>query len=442
MPLFLRSGHLVSCAALLVAALSFAESAAAQGPIIGNIEGAEFRPYPIAVPDFRVPPNSAADLQRDAAVLTQVLRKDLDFSSVFKVLDPKSFIDTDGIVLAQVKWEDWLNVGADGLVKAMVRASGDELSVEVHAYQVAAQREGLNKTFKGKRSELRRLAHQIADDVYRYYTQEPGVFQTRIAVVKKIGGEKHIVLMDFDGENQTQLTKGGGLNLLPSFSPDGSAILFTSYRYDNPDLFEMPLTGGEPKRVSNRPGLNTGGRISPDGSKIVLTLSQDGNSEIYLIDRQGQLLKRLTQAWGIDTSPTWSPDGRRIAFVSSRAGNPHIYIMDADGSNQKRLTFQGNYNQTPSFSPRGNLIAFTARDEFNRFDIFTFNVETGQIARITQDQGNNEDPSFSPNGRLLVFTSTRTGSRQVWITNLDGTHQRQLTAGGDHTSPAWGPFRR
>ncbi len=415
-------------------------AALAEGPIIGNIEGAEFRPYPIAVPDFRVPANSEPAHERDALLLAQVVRHDLDLSSVFKVLDPKSFIDTDGVLLTQVKWEDWLNVGADGLVKATVKPAGDDVIVELHAYQVAAQREGVNKSIKGKKSDLRRLAHQVADEVYRYFTQEPGIFQTKIAAVKKLGGEKHVVVMDFDGENVTQITKGGGLNLLPSWSPDGGTLLFTSYRYDNPDLFEVSLNGGASKRLSNRPGLNTGGRISPDGSKIALTLSQDGNSEVYLLGRDGTLLQRLTTAWGIDTSPSWSPDGRRIAFVSSRAGNPHLYIMNADGSGQKRLTFQGNYNQTPNFSPRGNLIAFTARDEFNRFDIFTFNVESGDIVRLTQDQGNNEDPSFSANGRLIVFTSTRNGGRQIWLTNLDGTHQRQITAGGDHTSPTFGPF--
>lgn len=430
---------------LFVLVLLFAHmprAAVAEGPIIGNVEGAEFRPYPIAIPDFRVPPGSEGAHERDALLLTQVLRSDLELSGVFKVLDPKAFINTDGIVLAQVKWEDWQNVGADGLLKSMVRAKGDELVVELHGYEVAAQREGLNKTFTGKKADVRRLAHQIADEVYRHYTQEPGVFQTRIAAVKKVGGEKHVVVMDIDGENLAQVTKGGGLNLLPAWSPDGAALLFTSYRYDNPDLFETPIGGGEPKRLSNRPGLNTGGRVSPDGSKIALTLSQDGNSEIYLLDRKGNLIERLTKAWGIDTSPSWSPDGRRIAFVSSRAGNPHLYIMDANGGNQKRLTFQGTYNQTPNFSPRGTLIAFTARDEFNRFDIFTFNVESGQIVRLTQDQGNNEDPSFAPNGRLIVFTSTRTGSRQLWLTNLDGTHQKQITAGGDHSSPSWGPFKK
>jgi TolB protein len=430
----------LTSALVSLALFAAATPALGQGPIIGDIEGAEFRPYPIAIANFRAPAGAAAALERDASVLAKIVRDDLDLSGVFKVLDKKSFIDTDGVTLNTIKWDDWLNVGADGLVKAMVTESGATLKVELHGYEVAAQREGLKQTFTGKKEDLRALAHEIADAVYRYYTAEPGVFRTKLCAVKKVSGEKHVVVMDIDGQNTRQVTRGGGLNLLPSFSPDGSKLVFTSYRYDNPDLFEVSVAGGEAKRLSNRPGLNTGGRVSPDGSRIALTLSQDGNSEVYLLDRSGALKRRLTKAWGIDTSPSWSPDGKTIAFVSSRAGNPHLYLMGADGSGQKRLTFQGTYNQTPNFSPRGDLLAFTARDEFNRFDIFTFELATGKVTRLTQDQGNNEDPWFAPNGRLVVFTSTRNKGRQLWITNLDGTHQRQITAGGDHSSPCWGPF--
>ncbi len=52
----------------------------------------------------------------------------------------------------------------------------------------------------------------------------------------------------------------------------------------------------------------------------------------------------------------------------------------------KRITFQGNYNQTPDWSPRGDLIAFTARDERNAFDLFTIDVDTGKVNRLTQDR--------------------------------------------------------
>jgi TolB protein len=423
---------------LCLVAVTLAIPAAAQDPIIGNIEGAEFRPYPIAVPKFRGEGEGAKLGDR----LAEVIRDDLDLSGVFKVLDPKSFIDTDGVTKDAVKFQDWLNVGADGLVKAQVKRAGKSWSVEVHAYEVARKVQGFTKTYTLDGDKERRLAHAIADDLYEHYTGEPGIFQTKIAVVRKTGGSKHLFVLDFDGENAYQVTRSGSLNLLPAWSPTGGSLVFTSYRYDNPDLFEINLGTRQVSRLSNRPGLNTGGRVSPDNSKIALTLSRDGNSEVYVLDRRGGLHKRLTKSWGIDTSPAWAPDGKKLAFVSSRARHPHIYVMNADGSNQRRLTFEGTYNQTPSFSPRGDIIAFTGRDEYNRFDIFLFYVKTGEIKRVTQGQGNNEDPSFSPNGRLLTFTSTRKGGRQIWISNLEGTHQRQITRGGQHSTPAWGPFRK
>jgi TolB protein len=422
--------------------VAFATPGLAQDrPIIGDIEGAEFRPFPIAVPDLRAGPGADA-LRPTGVLITKTIRDDLDLSAVFRVLDPRSFIDTDGVVISTVKFDDWLNVGADGLVKGTLKADGADMAIEIHAYEVASQREGFTKSYKTTKENARDTAHLIADDLYRHYTREPGVFRTKIAAVRKGGGSKHVIVLDFDGKRDRQLTTDGSLNLLPSWTSDGSAILYTSYRYDNPDLFEISSVGSKSRRVSAQPGLNTGGKASPDGKKIALTLSKDGNSEIYLLDRNGTMLSRLTNSWGIDTSPEWSPDGTRIAFVSSRAGNPHIYIMNADGSGQERLTFQGTYNQTPSFSPRGTHIAFTARDERNRFDIFLYDIEKKEISRITQDQGNNEDPTFSPNGRLVAFVSDRSGSRQVWLTNLDGTRQRMITNGGEWSSPAWGPLPR
>jgi TolB protein len=128
--------------------------------------------------------------------------------------------------------------------------------------------------------------------------------------------------------------------------------------------------------------------------------------------------------------------------VSSRGGHPDLYLMDAGGGGAKRLTFKGDYNQTPAFSPRGTHIAFTARDERNVFDIFVLNLKTNELKRITQGQGNNEEPSFSPNGRLIVFTTTRNKTRQLVISNLDGTKQTVLPGGGDFASPAWGPLPR
>ena len=425
----------------LLCVATVAVEANAEGPIVGEVEGGEFRPFPLAVTKMRL--SGGSDVQRaNADLLIRVVRSDLEMSGAFQLLDEKSFIDSDVVGPAAVKFPDWQTVGAQGLVKTALTLNGKDLSIEFHAYEVAAQKEVGNKTILGNVDDVRGLAHSISDEIFRSFTGEPGAFRTKIAVVKKVQGEKHVFVIDVDGEGARQITNDGGLNLLPGWSPDGKSLLYTSYRYDNPDLFEKALGGGDPRPVSRRVGLNTGGRVSPDGNKIAVTLSQDGNSELYLLDRAGNVVKRLTNQWGIDTSPSWSPDASQITFVSSRGGHPDLYLMDVASGSSKRITFKGDYNQTPSFSPRGTHIAFTARDERNAFDIFVLNIKTGEVKRVTQNQGNNEEPSFSPNGRLLVFTTTRNKTRQLVISNVDGSHQTVLPSMGDHTSPAWGPFVR
>lgn len=426
---------------MLLSVNAFAVEAHAQGPIVGDVEGGELRAFPLAVPDTRLAATSQ-DKKGDAELLSQVMRGDLEMSGAFQLLDKKSFIDTDGLDTADVRFGDWRNVSAQGLVKTRLTLQGSDYLVDVYVYEVASGKQVLKKTLTLPSADVRSAGHAAADEVFRAFTGEPGVFRTRIAVVKKVQGEKHVFTMDIDGDNVRQVTRGGGLNLLPSWSPDGRAIVFTSYRYDNPDLFEIGSTGGESKPLSRRPGLNTGGRVSPDGGRIAVTLSQDGNSELYLLDRGGTVLKRLTNQWGIDTSPSWSPDGSQVAFVSSRSGHPDLFMLDVGSGATKRLTFKGTYNQTPAFSPRGTLIAFTARDERNVFDIFTLNVSSGEIKRVTQGQGNNEEPSFSPNGRLLVFTTTRNKGKQLVISTVDGSKQTVLPSMGEHTSPSWGPFPR
>jgi TolB protein len=410
----------------------------AEGPIVGTVEGGEVRAFPLAVAKLR----GEGAASKTAEQLTAVVRADLDMSGAFKILDERSFIDTDGVAPGEVRFADWSNVGAQGVVKGTLTVAGRDLSLALFAYEVAAQKTVLDKKLTGSVDDVRALAHAAADEVFRAFTGEPGAFRTKIAVVKKVQGEKHIFLVDVDGEGARQVTKGGGLNLLPSWSPDGRSILFTSYRFDNPDLFELVLGSGDVRPISRRPGLNTSGRVSPDGSRIAVTLSQDGNSELYLLDRSGGVIKRLTEQWGIDTSPSWSPDGQQIAFVSSRGGHPDLYLLDVGGGAAKRLTFKGDYNQTPAFSPRGTHVAFTARDERNVFDIFVLNLKTNELKRLTQNQGHNEEPSFSPNGRLVVFTTTRNKTRQLVIANLDGTKQTVLPAAGDFASPAWGPLPR
>jgi TolB protein len=83
------------------------------------------------------------------------------------------------------------------------------------------------------------------------------------------------------------------------------------------------------------------------------------------------------------------------------------------------------------------MVAFTARDEKAHFDVFTIDLSTKQLVRLTENQGNNEHPSWAPNGRALVVSSSRGG---LWIVTADGKSQRQVYK-GQASTPVWGPRR-
>lgn len=423
--------------ALFLSLLLLPLAALAQAPVI-EISGANFRPMPLALP-APVPQGEAA--AKVASEVDEALVFDLRASGLFQMLDRKSFLadPKEGVTAASIKFPRWADVGAEALVKVQLAVEEGQLRGEAHVFNVAASREEFKTSQAAPASEPHRLAHLLADAIYRHYTRNPSPFLSRIVYVRKEGSNRDIVVADWDGRNARALTRGG-INLLPALSPEGR-VAYTSYQRGQPELY-LQAPGEAPARVDT-PGeqMVTGAAFSPDGTRLAYSLADDDGSQIWVANADGSSPRKITDTrYGINSSPSWSPDGKRLAFVSNRGGSPQVYVMNADGSGVKRLTFQGNYNQTPDWSPRGDVIAFTARDERNAFDLFTVHVETGKVTRLTQDQGNNEEPSFSPDGRLLLFTSTRGGAPRLYVMTADGSQQHALPAEGKGSflTPAWG----
>lgn len=407
--------------------------ALAQRPVI-EISGANFRPMPLAVamPQPQDDGAKAAMAEFDAA-----LSFDFAACGLFQVLDRKSFLadPKEGVTASTIQFNRWTDVGAESLVKTQLSADGANLRGDLRLFGVAAGREELKVSESVPTKDARRLAHKLANAVYKHFTHETGPFETRLAFTRKSSGGRDVYVSDWDGKNAQRITNGD-VNVLPVLVP-GGGVAFTSYRSKKPFLFVSK--GGDPTQLIAKGSMVTGAAFSPDGKRVAASVSDGENAEIYVANADGSGLTKLTDTkFFLNTSPTWSPDGKRIAFVSNRAGNPQIYAMGADGSNPKRITFQGNYNTTPSWSPRGDLIAFTARDERNAFDLFTINVDSGKVARLTQDASGNEEPVFSPNGRLIMFTSTRGGGRGLHVMTFDGNNQIALPMDrGDVTTPDW-----
>ncbi|NVB81857.1 MAG: Tol-Pal system beta propeller repeat protein TolB [Kofleriaceae bacterium] len=396
--------------------------------VVIDVSGQKGGKYPIALPT--APENDAV-----AQEVAQVEAFDLTVAGPFKVLDPKSFLAdlrSEGLGIEPQKWKD---VGAYGVIKYKV--SGD--SIDFKLFEVSkGTKATLEKSYKRAGTDTRTIVHKWANEVVKYYTGEPGFFGSKITFTAKGKGKSAIMAMDFDGHNAYSVSNNSSTNILPTFSPSGGQIAYTSFMRSNPDLYIAPAGGGRPKQLSKQKGMNTGASFSPDGSKIAVTLSKDGNPEIYVISASdGSVISRLTKDRAIDTSPAWSPDGSQIAFVSDRNGGPQIFVMPASGGAAKQVSFNGNYNTTPTWSPKAGkkILAYTTRDGGN-YDIVTLDLDSKAMTRITQGQGSNEEPAFSPNGRAIAFSRAGQG---IFIANADGTGTPVKVYSGSTTGVDWGP---
>ncbi|HVP14843.1 MAG TPA: Tol-Pal system beta propeller repeat protein TolB [Terriglobales bacterium] len=352
-----------------------------------------------------------------------------------------SDLEQSGVFLVSRAWAGQPPFDVQAVTGGRWTVSGGQVTLDGEVRDFPARRQILARSYRGPASDWRALVHRFADDIVLQFTGEPGVSRTQVAFVGRKGRIKELYVMDLDGANLRPLTNDRSIVLSPSWSPDGSLIVFATYRDGgDPHVYVVAATGGKVYQLSARPGINSGPEYSPDGRQIVCTLSRDGNPEIYVLDARGGNPRRLTDNRAIDTSPCWSPTGQQIAFTSDRSGTPQVYVMDASGANAHRLTFDVDYTDSPAWSPKGDLIAFVSRTS-SGFDIYVCRPD-GTGSQLAVTGGSNENPSWSPDGRHLLFASDRDGPFALYVTDLDGRPPRKLDT-GDHvaTSPAWSPRR-
>ncbi len=135
----------------------------------------------------------------------------------------------------------------------------------------------------------RTIAHRFADAIIlRLGGGINGIAETKIYFVSSRTGTKEIWGMDYDGQNQHQITHLGTISLSPRISPDNSRIAFASLGHNGWDVRMYSLELG---RVVSFPAGTAGGS---------------------------------------NQSPAWSADGTKIAFSSSRSGDPEIWVVDAE----------------------------------------------------------------------------------------------------------------
>ncbi|MCA9698008.1 MAG: PD40 domain-containing protein [Myxococcales bacterium] len=362
--------------------------------------------------------------------LGDLLRKNAQISAGFQVI-PRKSLPANLIKATGFDKKAWSDVGN---VDVVILTSEAGSQIRIAMYEIS----------KGDKPVLAKgypvgdpltAANKFMNDVIEYYTQEPGVFGSKIAFVRTRRDpitSKNVYTVQMNGEATAAVTSNRSLNILPNMGPGGE-VVFTSYAKRNPDLWIS--SGGGPTRVSKFPGLNLGGAVSPDGGSIALALSKDGNAEIYTIDRSGNIKNRLTKNPAIDGQPSWSGGGQ-LAFVTDRSGGPQVFRMSAAGGGGTRVTKNGSYNQSPDWNQgkgRGEWIVYSGRDASNRYDIFKIDVKSGKVERMTQSPGRNLDPTWSPDGRWVAFVQ----GGSIFVANEDGNNNVEIAKGA--STPDWGP---
>ncbi|MBI5632306.1 MAG: Tol-Pal system beta propeller repeat protein TolB [Nitrospirae bacterium] len=388
----------------------------------------------ITSPSAKKLPIAIYDLQgAQGKEIADIIRDDLTFTGLFICIDKASYIEP---ISQKFNQQNWKPLGIEAVVKGTMTAA-QGLSVDIAVYDVFEGKEMLSKQYQSSKDLLRQLAHNISNDIYKVFTNQTGMFRTKIAFVAEDDREKGIYVMDWDGQRVRKLGLKGSLVLAPHWSADGTKIVYSSERGRQWGIYLLDFGKMTERRIFASKGTNMAGSFLPTGDAITLSSTKDGTPDIYVLSLKDETMKKLTFTQGIEVSPAVSPDGSQIAFVSDRGGSPQIYMMRADGSDIRRVTFEGSYNTSPAWSPAGDRIVFSCRRGKNQICIVK--PDGSALVQLTES-GNNEDPSFSPEGRYITFSSDRDGTKGIYIMRANGETQKKVSPPGLRSNaPTWSP---
>ncbi len=405
------------------------------------------KPMPIAITDMV---GVSSDEKRFGRDIARLISADLERSGLFKAIDQKAFIQSAAAMQTLPRFGDWRVINAQALVQGRAQIVPDgRLRIEFRLWDVFAETQMIGLAYFTIPDNWRRIAHIVADAIYKRITGETGYFDTRIVYIAESGiatkRVKRLSIMDQDGANHRFLTDGSALVLTPRFSPTLQEITYLSYFGNLPRVYIFNIDTGRQEVLGDFPGMTYAPRFSPDGKQVIMSMSKGGNSEVYTMDLRTRKATQLTFHSGIDTSPSFSPDSSKIVFNSDRGGSQQLYVMDASGKSVRRISYGKGRYATPVWSPRGDLIAFTKIHQ-GRFFIGVMRPD-GTGERLLAEDFLVEAPTWSPNGRVLMFfrqskttVEGKGGRSRLFSVDLTGQNMREIVTPMDASDPAWSPL--
>lgn len=262
-------------------------------------------------------------------------------------------------------------------------------------------------------------------------------------------------LVSASGVDARPLTFGDkGSNMRPRWSPDSEWLYFMSTRNDTPQVFRLPLQGGEAVQLT-KIGIGVDSFIlSPDGKTLALSVSVFPDcTDLACSDKKAKEKDENPVKARVITSV---PFRRWDTWVDGKRN--HIFVMSADGGDAKDLTpgdvdspiWSEGGGEEVAFSPDSKEIAFSRYTENEAFtgnsDLFTVPVAGGEPARITANPAADTSPLYSPDGQYIAYTGTvrpglETDHQRLFLYNRKTREHKELSEGLDRSvmSFAWSP---
>jgi Tol biopolymer transport system component len=268
---------------------------------------------------------------------------------------------------------------------------------------------------------------------------------TKIAFVSNRTGTYNVYVVNADGSGLRRLTqfRSGDLGR-PALSPDGKSVIFGRAKTANgdSDLWIVATDGHGLRDLTPGPSDDGSPSWSPDGTKILFASGRSGAYDIFAMKRNGTGMLQLSDRGRGDAEPVFSRDGKRVAFVECDQSFAHcqLWTMKANGKGARRLTKTLVEDERPSWSPDGTKLAVTVK-QAGSLDVAVVVLRDGAVRRLTHGDADDFQPSYSPDGTRIAFGSNRGGPPSLYVMQADGTQVASLTSPtkGQDEDLSWQP---
>jgi len=241
-------------------------------------------------------------------------------------------------------------------------------------------------------------------------------------------------------------------NVAPAISPDGSKIAMYSNKSgpmaiylissENGKFLEKIVQGERNSEFEELHILKPGISWSPNGKRIVFAAKSGRSDALFVINiENGKKTKYRLNMEGI-FRPSWRPNHNEIAFIGNNGKNSDIYLFNLDNEELKNLTndwftddqisWNSNGNELLFISDRGNILTTGTQEQplnhnFHQTDIYSLDLISSSINRITETDFNETYPIISSQGNHLFYISDENGINNIYVRSGENINSIPIT---------------